>query len=280
MESSSFIVSLVAAQRVLSICQPLSKALQKTKCDIVKAYEDAAVCKDTILNLRKASMFADSWQKSKTVADSIGEKLTKPRTARCSIYRSNAGCDLEDGDEEYFRRNVYYPFIDHCVQQFSSRFPDAAKSSFLGYKLLPSKLSTLTNSELDTIEKYYSPDLPCRQSFRGEIEKWKTKYSHETPEQSDLVDILTVADRDFFPNIHEIMRLILTLPVGSVPCERSFSALRRLKDWSRSSMSENRLNGLALLYTHRDMELNYENVLRRFDASGHRRIGSLNLSKE
>ena len=76
---------------------------------------------------------------------------------------------------------------------------------------------------MDIIEKYYGPDLPCRQSFQGEIEKWKTKYSHETPEECDLVDALAVADRDFFPNIHEIMRLILTLPVGSVPCERSFS---------------------------------------------------------
>ena len=86
---------------------------------------------------------------------------------------------------------------------------------------------------------------------------------------------MAIADAEFFPNIHEIMKLILTIPVGSVPCERSFSAMRRLKDWSRSSMTENRLCGLALLYTHRDMEVNLDNVLARFDACRHRRIGSL-----
>lgn len=38
MESSSFVVCLVVAQHILSISQPLSLALQKINCDIVKAY--------------------------------------------------------------------------------------------------------------------------------------------------------------------------------------------------------------------------------------------------
>ena len=42
-------------------------------------------------------------------------------------------------------------------------------------------------------------------------------------------------------------------------------------------MTENRLCGLALLYTHRDMNINKENIVDRFDASGHRRIGNLTL---
>ena len=33
------------------------------------------------------------------------------------------------------------------------------------------------------------------------------------------------------------------MPIGSVPCERSFSALRRLKQWTRTAMVEYRLIG-------------------------------------
>ena len=33
-------------------------------------------------------------------------------------------------------------------------------------------------------------------------------------------------------------------------------------------MSESRMNGLALLYAHRDMEVNHENILKIFDATG------------
>jgi len=39
--------------------------------------------------------------------------------------------------------------------------------------------------------------------------------------------------------------------VGSVSRERSFSALRRLKLWTRASMEEERLSGLAMLLIHR-----------------------------
>ena len=41
-----------------------------------------------------------------------------------------------------------------------------------------------------------------------------------------------------FPAIHKVLSIFLTTPVGSVSCERSFSALRRLKLWTRSSMTE------------------------------------------
>ena len=46
-------------------------------------------------------------------------------------------------------------------------------------------------------------------------------------------------------------------------CERSFSALRKLKDY-RNTMSSLRLNGLALLYIHQDIELDVEKVIDLF----------------
>ena len=44
---------------------------------------------------------------------------------------------------------------------------------------------------------------------------------------------------------------ILTIPVTTVACELSFSALRHLKLWTRYTMSEDRLNVLAILLLHR-----------------------------
>ena len=41
-----------------------------------------------------------------------------------------------------------------------------------------------------------------------------------------LQTALKIADKEFFPNLHAILSSILTLPVGSVCCERSFSSLR------------------------------------------------------
>ena len=104
-----------------------------------------------------------------------------------------------------------------------------------------------------------------------ETEVWDV-VPHDQLEKMSLVDALTFADKEFFPNVYEVLKLILTLPVGSVPCERSFSILRRLKDWSRSTMTEERLNGLALLYIHQDKQIDKGKVLQRFDCMGHHRL--------
>jgi len=42
-------------------------------------------------------------------------------------------------------------------------------------------------------------------------------------------DSISYTDTDLYPNVHVILKLLLTLPVGYCACVRSFSALRRLK---------------------------------------------------
>ena len=61
------------------------------------------------------------------------------------------------------------------------------------------------------------------------------------------------------------------MPVSVASAERSFSSLRRLKTWMRSSMGEDRLTGLALLNVHKDIKIKAEDIIERF-ASGKRNI--------
>lgn len=63
-----------------------------------------------------------------------------------------------------------------------------------------------------------------------------------------------------------------TLPVSISSAERSFSTLRRLKTWLRSTMIEERLNGLALLHTHTDIDVKGENIIEKFATQGNHRL--------
>ena len=74
-----------------------------------------------------------------------------------------------------------------------------------------------------------------------------------------------------FENIKVALRILATLPVTSCECERSFSALRRLKNYNRSTMVEERLNGLALMHVHQEIEPDVQDVLQKF-ATGNRRL--------
>ena len=55
-------------------------------------------------------------------------------------------------------------------------------------------------------------------------------------------------------------------------CERSVSALRRLKDYMRTTMTQDGLNGLALLHVHYELEVDTEAVLDIFVRKHPRRL--------
>ena len=52
--------------------------------------------------------------------------------------------------------------------------------------------------------------------------------------------------------VTKLMQLILVMPATNASSERSFSALRRVKSYLRSTMLQERLNYLMLLHVHKD----------------------------
>ncbi|CAH2275614.1 zinc finger MYM-type 1-like [Pelobates cultripes] len=51
----------------------------------------------------------------------------------------------------------------------------------------------------------------------------------------------------FAPNVSIALRILLTLPISIASGERSFSKLKLIKNYLRSSMSQERLVGLAMI---------------------------------
>lgn len=71
----------------------------------------------------------------------------------------------------------------------------------------------------------------------------------------DIVEILR-SDATMRCPLSELttaVHLMLTVPVTSCTAERSFSGLRRLKTYLRSTMSQARLNHVAILNCHQEL---------------------------
>jgi hypothetical protein len=56
-----------------------------------------------------------------------------------------------------------------------------------------------------------------------------------------------VRDLYCYPNVSIAYRILFTMPVMVASAERSFSKLKLLKNYLRSTMTQDRLNGLAIL---------------------------------
>ena len=62
------------------------------------------------------------WVQIEVIAQSVGNIITKPRTANIQRHRANPGCNSDQTISDYYKVNVLFPFLDHVVQQTDSRF--------------------------------------------------------------------------------------------------------------------------------------------------------------
>ncbi|XP_065652805.1 52 kDa repressor of the inhibitor of the protein kinase-like [Hydra vulgaris] len=96
--------------------------------------------------------------------------------------------------------------------------------------------------------------------------------------RADLPDPLALpGELDLWEAYWLKFELLATFPLTSCECERTFSLLRRLKNYTRSTMVEERLNGLALMNIHTESVIDIEKVIDKF-AINNRRL-NLFISK-
>ena len=60
------------------------------------------------------------------------------------------------------------------------------------------------------------------------------------------------------------LSVLNSMPVSTASTERSFSMMRRVKSYLRSTMSIERLSGIAMLHAHKDMRVDTEAVVNDF----------------
>ena len=103
-------------------------------------------------------------------------------------------------------------------------------------------------------------------------QKWTLKKNEHDDLPDNLIDVLKNCDVDIYPRIRCLLHILATYPVTNASAERSFSSLRRIKTWLRSTMLESRLVGLALMHIHYDMTIDPDNIVERFSKSSTRKM--------
>lgn len=100
----------------------------------------------------------------------------------------------------------------------------------------------------------------------------------------DITNVRTICDaltsdssmlgKKMLSEVATILQIYLTLPVTTSTAERSFSVLRRLKTWLRSTMTQERMNNLLLLHVHKTLTdtLDLKQIADEFSSVNERRI--------
>ena len=194
----------------------------------------------------------------KVVKEAEDFKLDSPKIPRGYGRRSrNCSSKCQTNPEV----EIYY--TDLFLQVFS----DGAVSTSTRYNLecietlekLESVVLYKNSPYVKDIADFYYKDLDADnlKSQRGSFFAY-VDYNNLTEKASSLRGIQGILAenstlREVFRDYVMALRILLVLPATSCTAERSFSCLRRLKTWLRSTMGEGRLSSLALLSVHHDI---------------------------
>ena len=100
----------------------------------------------------------------------------------------------------------------------------------------------------------------------------------QLPPKTSALEMLTFLHdnqlQEVYPNLWIALRIALTLPVTVASAERSFSKLKLIKTYLRSSIGQERLSGLAVISINRDVaqKLSYDDLIADFAARKSRRV--------
>eukprot|EP00117_Sycon_ciliatum_P011780 scpid47775/ scgid13111/ 52 kDa repressor of the inhibitor of the protein kinase; 58 kDa interferon-induced protein kinase-interacting protein; Death-associated protein 4; THAP domain-containing protein 0 len=272
--TTEFMSALVITNKCLGYVRGITSSLQSEARDIVHAMADVHTVQETLEKVRAdVDKHHGDWFK---VVESTCAKMnvnpSVPRSCGRQTHRDNVPADTPS---EYYKRSISIPLLDHMVGEMKSRFTSHHRTALQAFcecvvpSILLSSSIAEANTAINKLVGTYSVDFPSAASVESELHCWHTKWSNVWNEHGEPAIPTSAAlslphASQMFPNIRAILQLLCTLPVTSCSSERSFSALKRIKDRQRSTMGNERLTGLALLHIHHDIPVSIDAVIDEF----------------
>ena len=276
LQSFSMFFSLKLLYAVFSRSETLAHSLQSPKLSLSKADNMVKALSSAWNSIRSDEGFTTLWQSIVDAATSLGvDKPELPRVKRVPKRLDSGSRQHEDQTVEDFHRRLYFSSIDAATACLSTRFQN---SSFQLAQSIESTFIDVINTGqipeglLQPILLHYGDDIDASRlklhlEMLGDICRSAKPPVHVTS-IADVVQIFNTNEgwATLLPEVILLLRLFLTLPVTSCTAERSFSCLRRLKTFLRSTVTQKRLNNIAVLHCHREKPVNLEEICNNFIA--------------
>lgn len=160
---------------------------------------------------------------------------------------------IESEEERAFKHDVFYVIVDCVIAGLTTRYVSANSINdlfcFLWQYLELSEDQIL--QACDVFGKKYTNDVSGNE-LKEEVLHLKAIHaanfgSKSLPPLELLSTIRRFKLEEIFSNVCIALRIFCTLPVTVASAERSFSKLKLIKNFLRSTMGQGRLNDLALL---------------------------------
>ncbi|XP_052621070.1 uncharacterized protein LOC111901968 [Lactuca sativa] len=276
-----FLVSTVVWYEVLNHVNIVSKKLKSKDMHLDNAITEINKLIGYFKDYRETG-FSKAIVEAKEIAIEMGidpifpQKRLIERKKR--FDESSSSEEVSFTPEENFRVNYFLYIVDQTISSLETRFEQFKEYDKMFGFLFTQNLRGIEDKDL----KLYCHRLERALKFeeRSDIDaeelytELKLFETLETNEFIKPIDVLKfLKELDYFPNASIAYRILLTIPVTVASAERSFSKLKFVKSYLRSTMSQERLSGLTMISIENEIleSIDYKELINQFAIKNARR---------
>lgn len=200
---------------------------------------------------------------SKNLDDFAICSLVGQRNRDYMYSETNDVLKRDDLVKNKYKNIFYYPLLEILTEELKRRFSgkalDIANASeqfirvdevgaepFIKMFSIPEVDPNILKAEMAVLRRAVESSGICLQ----------TKPLKEIV--AKLMEVVLNTGSETYKHFGTLLKIALVLPSNSATCERSFSAMRRIHNWLRCTMGEERMNNLMILHSESDVVRNLE----------------------
>lgn len=244
-----FVLGVKMAILVLDLFENLNRAAQSSRSSVSAIITAMQTTADALAELRTDDAFKEVFADVVSTCQDLDIPLPKlPRVRRPpKRFTGQAAAHNWQSAEEYFRCQFFH-FIDNSVNQLQQRYEQPGLRQYV--KLEQILLTQHDTKDVEAVVANY-PELDAdRLNVQLSMLRQQNYVMTNVADIVDKIVLMPSVVRSMFDQVEQLVRLLLTIPASSAEAERSFSSLRRLKSYLRTTMKQERLNHCTVLHVH------------------------------
>lgn len=261
--------------RLLRLINIAQKKFQQPALNIKEASEELKTLRAYLEDpVERENLIKDSIKRAEDGSETFGfTKIRRIRRVKAMAGEASRDSGLSMGEEI---RRVAVEILDRLGSEMQDRFQKLTQhverfgflldlKSLLQDQLTGEYKNKLMKDCLD-FSAFYN-ELSARALFDDVMDArviFSRKLLPETPQ--DFLKIIAKFGKDVFCNLQIAIQLLLTLSTSVASCERSFSKLKLIKNYLRTTMSQDRLKALAILSVESEIadQIDMDDIISEF----------------
>jgi len=263
-----FYIGLQMASKLFSLGESLSRVLQSPNATIAGGIQAATYTVNGLLEMKTEKCFNELWEAmlQKSQEYSLNEPTLPRLRKKPKRFNDDADPPTFASPKEWLK-SLFHQAIENICEEIGRRFDQPGLSMYDNLETGILKSPAGISNELTTACNFYCLDHEKVLSEVSVLSNGKDLKWTSTKDIVDSLKSLTPEMLTVFPTLNIYLKHLLVVPCSSAGAERSFSWLRRIKSYLRSTMGQARLNYCALINCYaNDLvdELNLNVVMQEF----------------